>query len=105
MARGRPDREGGDLGVRLDPATGHPSNVNRTRGQYLGLVPGPPNSTQVTIDADAGTLFAACFGATHVVATRATFFRLNNIALNWGRGELLWTQYPPVPLPVPPILP
>jgi hypothetical protein len=96
---------GDDLGVRLDPASGDPSNVSSTRGQYLGLVPGPPNSTQVTIDADAGTIFADCFGASHVVASRATFFRLNNIALNWGRGDLLWTVSPPVPLPVPPVFP
>jgi hypothetical protein len=96
---------GNDQGVRLAPATGHPSNVNQTRGQYLGLVPGPPNTTQVTIHADPGTIFADCFGATDVVASRATFFRLNNVALNWGRGELLWTVSPPVPIPVPPILP
>ena len=96
---------GHDLGVRLDPASGDPSNVSSTRGQYLGLVPGTPNSTQVTIDADPDTIFAECFGATHLVASRATFFRLNNIALNWSRGELLWTVSPPDPLPVPPILP
>jgi hypothetical protein len=59
----------------------------------------------VTIHADPGTLFADCFGATDVVASRATFFRLNNIALNWGRGELLWKTYPPDLLPVPPTLP
>ncbi len=96
---------GDDLGVRLDPVRGHPSNVNTTRGQYLGLVPGPPNSTQVTIHADPGTIFADCFGAPDVVASRATFFRLNNIVLNWGRGELLWTVSPPTPIPVPPVLP
>lgn len=96
---------GDDLGVRLDPARGTPSNVSSTRGQYLGLVPGPPNTTQVTIHADADTLFAECFGATDVVSSRATFFRLNNVALNWGRGELLWKVSPPVPLPLPPTLP
>jgi len=96
---------GDDRGVRLDPASGYPSNVSSTRGQYLGLVPGPPNSTQVTIHADPGTLFADCYGATDVVASRATFFRPNNIVLNWGRGDLLWTISPPVPIPVPPILP
>jgi hypothetical protein len=96
---------GDDLGVRLDPATGYPSNVNRTRGQYLGLVPGKPNTTQVTIHADPGTLFADCFGAMDVVASRATFFRLNNIVLNWGRGELLWTISPPAPIPPPPEFP
>jgi hypothetical protein len=96
---------GDDLGVRLDSANGDPSNVSTTRGQYLALVPGPPNTTQVTIQADPGTIFADCFGATTVVASRATFFFLNNVALNWGRGELLWTVSPPDPLPVPPILP
>ncbi len=96
---------GDDLGVRLEPATGHPRNVNRTRGQYLGLVPGTPNTTLVEIHADPGTIFADCFGATDVVTSRATFFRLNNIALNWSRGELLWTTYPPVLLPLPPTLP
>jgi hypothetical protein len=96
---------GDDQGVRRVPDTGNPSNVSTTRGQYLGLVPGPPNSTQVMIHADPGTIFADCFGATEVVASRATFFRLNNIALNWGRGELLWTTYPPDLLPVPPTLP
>ena len=93
---------GNDLGVRLDPASGYPSNVSSTRGQYLGLVPGPPNSTRVVIHADPRTLFADCYGATDVVASRATFFRLNNVVLNWGRGELLWTVSPPAPIPVPP---
>lgn len=96
---------GNNLGIRLDPPSGHPSNVSRTRGQFLGLVPGPPNSTQVTIHADPGTIFADCFGATDVAATRATFFRPNNVVLNWGRGELLWTTSPPAPIPVPPVLP
>ncbi len=96
---------GDDLGVRLDPATGHPSNVNQTRGQYLGLVPGPPKTTVVTIHADPGTLFADCFGATDVVAMYGTFFRPNNIVLNWGRGKLLWTGYPSPLIPVPPALP
>jgi len=102
---GGPTAMGDDLGVRLDPATGNPSNVSTTRGQFLGLVPGPPNTTKVTIHADPGTLFADCFGATDVVASRATFFSLNNVVLNWGRGELLWTTHPPVPIPVPPVLP
>jgi hypothetical protein len=102
---GGPTAMGDDLGVRLDPVSGTPSNVSSTRGQYLGLVPGPPNTTQVTIHADVDTLFAECFGATDVVASRATFFRLNNVALNWGRGELLWKVSPPVPLPLPPTFP
>jgi hypothetical protein len=96
---------GDDLGVRLDPASGHPGNVSITRGQFLGLVPGPPNSTLVTVHADPDTILADCFGATDLVASRATFFRLNNVVLNWGRGELLWTISPPTPIPVPPSLP
>lgn len=102
---GGPAAIGDNLGVRLDPATGHPSNVSTTRGQFLGLVPGPPNTTQVTVHADAGTMFADCFGATDVVAPRATFFLLNNVALNWGRGDLLWTVSPPDLLPLPPSFP
>jgi hypothetical protein len=102
---GGPTEMGDNLGVRLDPASGYPSNVSTTRGQYLGLVPGLPNSTQVTIHADAGTIFADCFGGTDMVASRGTFFRLNNVALNWGRGDLLWTVSPPNPLPVPPSFP
>jgi hypothetical protein len=96
---------GDNLGVPLDPDRGNPSHLSITRGQFLGLVPGPPNSTQVTIRSDPDTIFADCFGATDVVASRATFFRLNNIMLNWGRGELLWTTSPPNPIPVPPELP
>ena len=96
---------GDDQGVRVDAAGGNPANVSTTRGQYLGLVPGPPNTTRVTVHADPGTLFAEFFGGTELVASRATFFRLNNIALNWSRGDLLWTVSPPAPLPVPPILP
>ncbi len=96
---------GDDLGVRLDPAAGHPSNVNTTRVQFLALVPGPPNSTQVTIHADPDTGFTDCFGMSDVVASRATFFRLTNIALNGSRGDLVWTSYPSPPIPVPPALP
>ncbi len=96
---------GEDQGIRVDAANGYPANVSTTRGQYLGLVPGPPNTTQVTIHADPGTLFADFFGAADLVASRATFFRLNNIALNWSRGDLLWTVSPPIPLPIPPTLP
>jgi hypothetical protein len=102
---GGPAPMGDDLGARLEPPSGNPSNVSTTRGQYLGLVPGKPNTTQVTIHADPGTPFADCFGATDVVASRATFFRLNNVVLNWSRGELLWTVSPSAPIPVPPELP
>jgi hypothetical protein len=96
---------GDNLGVRLDPESGNPSNLSITRGQFLGLVPGPPNTTQVTVHADPGTIFADCFGATDAVASRATYFRLNNVVLNWGRGELLWTTSPANPIPVPPEFP
>ncbi len=96
---------GNDLGVRLNPATGHPSNVSTTRGQYLGLTPGNPNSTQTTIYADPGTYFEDVFGISYVVSTRGTFFKPNNVVLNASRGELLWTTYPSPPIPVPPALP
>ncbi len=96
---------GDDLGVRLEPATGNPSNVNTTRIQYLALVPGPPNTTQVTIHAEPGTLFADYFGNSDVVSSRATFFRPNNIMNNSSRGDLAWTDYPPSPIPIPPTLP
>ncbi len=96
---------GDDLGVRLDPAKGHPSNVNTTRVQFLALVPGAPNMTQATIHADPGTGFADVFGMSDAVASRATFFRLTNIVLNGGRGDLAWTTYPSPPIPVPPELP
>ena len=96
---------GDDLGVRLEPATGKPSNVSTTHGQYLGLTLGPPNSTQATIQADAGTVFEDCFGENDVIASRATFFKLNNLALNASRGDLGWTTYPSPLLPVPPALP
>lgn len=96
---------GHDMGVSLTPDKGHPSNVNATRVQFLALVPGPPNSTQVTIHADPGTGFSDCFGMSDVVASRATFFRLTNVVLNGSRGDLLWTTYPSPPIPVPPTLP
>ena len=96
---------GDDLGVRLDPTTGNPSNVSTTRGQYLGLTPGTPNLTQVTIYADPGTCFEDVFGEPNMVSSKATFFRPNNIVLNASRGDLLWTTYPPPPIPVPPELP
>jgi hypothetical protein len=96
---------GDDLGVRLNSAKGNPSNVSTTRNQFLGLTPGLPNSTQVTIQADQGTRFEDCFGMSDVVASRATYFKLNNIALNASRGDLGWTTYPSPLLPVPPALP
>jgi hypothetical protein len=96
---------GDDLGVQINPVEGSPSNVNTTRVQVLGLVPGPPNSTQVTIHAEPGTLFSDYYGTSDAVSSRATFFRLNNIVNNSSRGELAWTTYPPTPIPVPPALP
>jgi hypothetical protein len=96
---------GDDLGVQINPTEGSPSNVNTTRVQALGLVPGPPNSTQVTIHAEPGTLFADYYGASDVVSSRATFFRMTNIVNNSSRDELAWTTYPPAPIPVPPALP
>ncbi len=94
-----------DSGVRHDSATEQPGNVNTTRVMFLATVPGPPNSTQVTIHADAGTPFADFYGSRDVVSSRATFFRPNNIVNNSSRGELAWTTYPPSPIPVPPLLP
>jgi hypothetical protein len=96
---------GNDLGVRLDPATGNPSNVSATHGQYLGLTPGLPNSTQVTISADPGTIFEECYGTNYMIASRATFFQLNNIVLNASRGDLAWTTFPSPLIPVPPAFP
>jgi hypothetical protein len=96
---------GDDLGVRLDPATGNPSNVSTTRGQYLGLTPGTPNTTQTTIYADPGTLFEDVFGTPFVQSLRGTFFKPNNIVLNASRGDLLWTTDPSPPIPLPPYFP
>jgi hypothetical protein len=96
---------GDDLGVRLDPATGNPSNVSTTRGQYLGLTPGNPNSTQTTIYADADTPFEDVFGTNYVESVKGTFFKPNNIVLNASRGDLLWTTYPSPIIPPPPDFP
>ncbi len=96
---------GEDLGVRLDPAMGNPSNISTTRVQFLGLTPGNPNMTQTTIYADPGTHFEDVFGLSYVVSTRGTFFKPNNIVLNASRGDLLWTLFPSPTIPVPPTLP
>jgi hypothetical protein len=88
-----------------DPGVADPSNVNTTRVMFLATAPGPPNSTQVTIHAEPGTRFADYYGARNVVASRATYFRPNNIVNNSSRGELAWTTYPPHPLHCPPLLP
>jgi hypothetical protein len=98
-------RMGHDLGVSLDPANGNPSNLSTTKAQFLGLTPGMPNSTQVEIDADPGTIFEDCFGTTYVVASRGTLFSPTNVVLNASRGDLLWTDYPTPAIPVPPALP
>ena len=102
---GGPAEMGDDLGVHLDPAVGNPRNVNTTRVMFLATVPGPPNTTQVTIHAEPGTPFADYYGASDVVASRATFFRPNNIVNNSSRGELAWRTYPPYTLNCPPLLP
>lgn len=98
-------RMGEDGGATLDPAAGNASNVSTTRVQFLSLVPGPPNTTQVTIHAEPGTPFEDCYGTSDVASVRATFFRLNNIANNSSRNDLAWTTHPPALLPVPPALP
>jgi len=94
---------GDDLGVRLDPAEGNPSNVSTTRNQFLGQI--LRGVTLATIYADPGTLFEDVFGTSQVTASRTTFFSLNNIALNASRGDLLWTDYPSPPISVPPVFP
>ena len=92
-------------GDELSPAAGTPHNINKTRVMLLGLVPGPPGTTQVTIHAEPGTHFADYYGTNDVVSSQATFFRPNNIVNNSSRGELLWTTNPPYPVPAPPSLP
>jgi len=96
---------GDDLGLHLDPAVGKPGDVNTTRIVFLATSPGPPNTTQVTIHAESGTLFADYYGTHDVMALRASFFRPNNIVNNSSRGELVWTTYPPNPLKCPPLFP
>ncbi len=96
---------GDDLGLHLDPAVREPGDVNTTRTMFLATAPGPPNTTQVTIHAEPGTLFADYYGTHDVVALRASFFRPNNIVNNSSRGELAWTTYPPYPLKCPPLFP
>ena len=89
----------------INPAEANPTNINATRIQALGLVPGPPNSTQVNIHAEEGTLFERYYGADDAVSSRATFFGLNNISNNSSLCELAWTTYPPTPVSVPPAFP
>jgi hypothetical protein len=93
-----------------DPALVGPSaddsgHVNTTRVMFLGTVPGPPNTTRVTLHAEPGTLFADYYGTSEVVAARATFFRPNNIVNNSSRGALAWTTYPPQAVNCPPLPP
>jgi hypothetical protein len=95
---------GNDSGVRLDPANGNPSNLSATKAQYLAVMPGIPGSTQVTIEADPGTIFEDCFGMTDEV-TLGVLFSPTNVVLNASRGDLLWTDYPNPAIPVPPALP
>jgi hypothetical protein len=100
-----PAETGDDLRLHIDRAVADPSSVTTSRVMFLATVPGPPNTTQVTIHAERGTPFADYFGASRVVASRATFLRPNNIVTNSSRGELAWKTYPPSPIPVPPSLP
>jgi hypothetical protein len=102
---GGPAEMGDDPGVHLDPAAGSPGNVNTTRVMFLATAPGSPNTTRVTIHAEPGTPFADYYGASDVVASRASFFRPNNIVNNSSRGELAWTTYPPYALNCPPLPP
>lgn len=90
-----------DHSADLDPA----NHVNTTRVMFLASAPAVPNTTQVTIHAESGTLFKDYYGMSDVVASRATFFRPNNIVNNSSRGKLAWTTYPPSPIPVPPSFP
>jgi hypothetical protein len=96
---------GNDLGVRLDPETGNPSNVSTTHGQYLGLTPGNPSSSAVTISADPGTYFEDIFGMASAVSTKGTFFKPNNLVLNASRGDLWWIDFPSPLIPPPPAVP
>lgn len=100
-----PAETGDDLGLHLDPAVGNTSNVTTSRVMFLATVPGTPNTTQVTINAERGTPFADYYGASDVVSSRATFLRPNNIVTNSSRGQLAWTTYPPNPLKCPPLFP
>ncbi len=102
---GGPARMGDGLGAHFGPSVGNPGNVNTTRVMFLATAPGPPNATRVTIHAEPGTPFADYYGASDVVASRATFFRPNNIVNNSSLGELAWTTYPPYTLHCPPLLP
>ncbi len=92
-----------ELGDAASLAT--PTNINTTRVIFLGTLPGPPNTTQVTIHAEPGTPFVDYYGSGDLVASRATFFRPNNILNNSSRGELAWRTYPPRTLNSPPLLP
>ncbi len=96
---------GNDLGIRLDPETGNPSNVSVTHGQYLGLTPGNPSSSVVNISADPGTHFEDVFGISSVTSSKGTFFKPNNAVLNASRGDLLWIDYPTPHISLPPALP
>ncbi len=93
-----------DPGDSRHPVGDNHGNVNTTRVMFLADVPGPPNTTQVTIHADPGTTFADYYGTNDVVASRASFFRPNNIVNNSSRGKLAWESYPPYALYCPPFV-
>lgn len=90
-----------NLGDNSYPVGGNTGNVNTTRVMFLATVPGPPNTTRVTIRADPGTAFAYYYGTNNVVTSRASFFRPNNIVNNSSRGRLAWRSYPPYSLNCP----
>jgi hypothetical protein len=96
---------GENNGTNLDPTAGNPHNLNKTSVMFLGLAPGPPKTTQVTIHAEPGTAFADYFGISDAVASHATFFKPDNIVNNSSCGDLIWKTNPPYPVPAPPAIP
>jgi len=101
-----PLRLGGNVwNWHVNDPVGNPGDVNTTRVMFLATAPGAPSTTRVTIHAEPGTPFADWYGTGDVVASRATFYRPNNVVNNSSRGELAWTTYPPDTLHCPPHLP
>jgi hypothetical protein len=101
-----PLRLGGNVwNWHMNDPVGNPGDVNTTRVMFLAVTPGAPGATRVTIHAEPGTPFADWYGASDMVASRATFYRPNNVVNNSSRGELAWTTYPPDTLHCPPHLP
>lgn len=101
-----PLRLGGNVwNWHVNDPVGDPGDVNTTRVVFLATTPGAPGTTRVTIHAEPGTPFADWYGVGDVVASRATFYRPNNVANNSSRGELAWTTCPPDTLHCLPQLP